>query len=66
MLEKRNKHLTGVINRFGAFDNYEAEFPPMEQIPNKPFMNEQIAVKNPSEEIQQEYQYNQNVNLNID
>ena len=28
MLEKRNKHLTGVINRFGAFDNYEAEFPP--------------------------------------
>jgi hypothetical protein len=28
MLEKRNKHLTGVINRFGAFDNYEAEFSP--------------------------------------
>lgn len=27
MLEKRNKHLTGVINRFGAFDNYDAEFP---------------------------------------
>ena len=27
MLEKRNKHLTEVINRFGNFGNYDVEFP---------------------------------------
>ena len=36
-LEKRNKYLTGVINRFGAFTNYEAEFPNEVMSPNKPF-----------------------------